>query len=328
MMKVLIIGGTRFVGRHLVAKLLKSGHEVTLFNRGRYPVTDWPDEAKVVTGDRNLPEDLGKLRGQQFDALVDMVLYDGKQACQAIDVLNGEIGQYLMVSTGSVYKMYSGQVPFREDDEVEDNPDNAYGYNKAQAEQVLLKAWQDASFPATILRLPAVYGPYDYQAREWYFIKRLIDGRRRFLLPDGGMGVFHREYAGNIADQLIFLMQEPESIGEIYNSGHQHFQTCRAMVEMAARQMGTEIELHTLPQANMPWPIVLAPSLVYYQTTDKLAALGYREQVDLVAGWAETFSFFRKHPVTEWLFQQRSTVNLFNYREEDRAIDEAAVRIC
>ncbi len=326
-MKVLIIGGTRFVGRHLVAKLLKAGHQVTLFNRGQYPVPEWFAGVQVIKGDRNNPADLEQLRGQRYDAVIDMVLYDGKQAAQLIEALHGQVGQYLMISTGSVYKMTTAPAPFRETDQVEDNPENAYGYNKAQAEQVLLKAWHDSKFPATILRLPSVYGPYDYQAREWYFIKRLLDGRRRFLLPDGGMGVFHREYAGNIADQLIFLMQKPESIGEIYNSGHHHFQTCRALVEMAAKQLGVEVELCSLPQGSMPWSIVLSPPLCYYQTTDKLEALGYREQVDLAGGWLETVNFYRQNPITDWMFQQRSTVDLFDYKQEDKVIDEAAVRI-
>lgn len=326
-MKVLIIGGTRFVGRHLVAKLLKAGHQVTLFNRGQHPVPTWFAGVQVIKGDRNNADDLAQLRGQRFDVVIDMVLYDGKQAAQAVEVLGGEISQYLMISTGSVYKMHAGPVPFRETDAVENDPKNEYGYNKAQAEQVLLQAWQESKFPASILRLPSVYGPYDYQAREWYFIKRLLDGRRRFLLPDGGMGVFHREYAGNIADQLILLMQKPESIGEIYNSGHQHFQTCRALLEMAAKQLEVDIELYTLPQGAMPWSIVLSPPLTYCQTTDKLAALGYREQYNLETGWAETVNFFREYPVKDWLFQQRSAVDLFNYQEEDRVIDEAAVRI-
>lgn len=322
-MRVLIIGGTRFIGRHLVGQLKQLGHEVTVFHRGQTPLPTWFEDVKVVHGDRKNPDDLLRLAGgEEYDVVVDTVIYTPQEAEQAVNAFRERTGHYIMISTGNVYKLDRSPAPHRETDELEDNPEFAYGYNKRRAEDVLFDAYRECRFPAVTLRMPSIYGPYDYQAREWYFIKRLLDGRTRFLLPDGGMGVFHREYAGNIAAQLILLMSTPASLGEAYNAGHRHFQTCFQMIQMAGQLHGSEIEIYTVPRNKMPWPIALCPGLVYYQPTDKLESLGYQEHVDLRSGWKQTFDFYQANPVSDWQFQRNSQVDLFDYANEDKIMLE------
>lgn len=326
-MKVLVIGGTRFIGRHLIPRLLEEGHEIHLFNRGQHPLPFSPGDVRVIHGDRKLPGQLAtQLAGQTFDAVIDMVGYNAAEMKDAVAALAGKTGHYLLVSTRSVYQRPC-RAPVRESDAVEQNPENAYGYHKAQAEKVLNLAHQEHGFPGTILRLPAVYGPYDYQAREWYFIRRLFDGRRQMLLPDGGLGVNHREYAGNIADQLAFLIGHRASIGETYNSGHRHYQTYRELVQMAAEIMGAELEPYSLPSQEMPWSIQLAEPGVNTHSTAKLESLGYRERFDVRAALAETIEYFRAHPLTEERPEHRNKALHFNYDLEDQLIKERAVRI-
>lgn len=326
-MKVLIIGGTRFIGRHLVARLQEQGHQITIFNRGQTAVPVWFDGVTLLQGDRKRTEDLQRAAIGEYDVVVDTVIYTPEEASQAVNLFRGRVGHYIMISTGNVYKLDRLPAPHREGDELEDDPQFSYGFNKRQAEDVLFDAYQEHGFPAVALRMPSIYGPWDYQAREWYFIKRLLDGRTRFLLPDAGLGVFHREYAGNIADQLLCLMSTPASRGEAYNAGHRHFQTCTQLLQMAAQLSGQEVEIYTIPRGNMPWSIALCPSLVYYQSTEKLVRLGYRERVDLQAGWEQTYRYYRENPVTDWQFQRNSHVDLFDYAKEDLIIDEQATLV-
>lgn len=326
-MRMLIVGGTRFIGRHLLEKALQRGDQVSVFHRGSTPLPEQFAGVKEIIGDRKQIDQLRQAVAHDYDAIIDTVIYSPDEAAQAVDLFSGRTGHYVMISTGNVYKLDRLPGPYRESDPLEDDPQFSYGYNKRCAEDVLFTAYRERQFPAVSLRMPSIYGPWDYQAREWYFIKRLLDGRTRFLLPDAGLGVFHREYAGNIADQLLCLIATPQSRGEAYNAGHLHFQTCAGLVRMAAKCLGREVELFTLPRAEMPWSIALSPGLIYYQTTEKLATIGYAEQVDLIAGWERTFEFYQANPIVDWLFQQRSEVDLFDYVREDELIRSKGVLI-
>ncbi len=324
-MKVLIIGGTRFIGRHLVPRLLSAGHQVYLFNRGTRSLSDELEGVNVLVGDRHQPGQLAeKLSGMEFDAAIDMMAYNAADIRTSVEALRGKVGHFLFISTRSVYKEKLVLAPIRETDLLEDDPSMAYGYNKVKAEEALMEAYQSIGFPATVLRLPAVYGPYDYQAREWYFIKRFLDGRQQMLLPDFGWGVNQREYAGNVAEQLAFLLTEPASIGQIYNSGHRHFQNFRDLIHLAEELFGRKMSLFGLPKEDILWKVPLAESGLYVLSTGKLEALGYRERYDLRAALQETINYFVANPITEdWVFETRQSKQLFDYRTEDELIERA-----
>ncbi len=324
-MKVLVIGGTRFIGRHLVPRLLEAGHEVYLFNRGQRSRPGELRAVQVLVGDRHQPGQLAAtLRNHEFDAAIDMVAYNAADIKTSVEALQGRTGRFLFISTRSVYKEKTVPAPIRETDQLEDDPQMAYGYNKARAEEELMAAYQSSGFPATVLRLPAVYGPHDYQVREWYLIKRFLDGRQQMLLPDFGWGVNQREYAGNVADQLAFLLTQPASIGQIYNSGHRHFQNFRDLVHLAEELFGRKMSLYGLPKEGIPWKVPLSEPGLYVLSTGKLESLGYLERYDLRAALQKTIDYFVDHPITgPWTFESRQNKQLFDYRQEDELIGKA-----
>lgn len=326
-MKVLIIGGTRFVGLHLVKRLLSDGHELHLFNRGQQ-YNPFSDEVHSITGDRKKKGALKScMEGENFDTAIDMIAYTAAEMKDAINALEDKIDHYLFVSTRSVYEQRLAKYPIREDDATVDDPSNVYGYNKRQAEIALQRAHEYSGFPGTILRLPAVYGPYDYQAREWYFIRRLLDGRKQMLLPDFGMSVYQREYAGNIAEQLTFLMKRTESTGKVYNSGHRHFHSFKDLINLAANIHNTKISLYGIPSNEMPWSVPLTEPKLFVSSTARLEQMGYKEPFNLEAGLKETMEYFRVNPIENWSFSERSKVNLFDYKLEDKIIADKAVEL-
>ncbi len=324
-MKVLVIGGTRFIGRHLVPRLLEEGHEVYLFNRGQYAKPEELSGVQVIVGDRKEPGQLvERLQGREFDAAIDMVAYNAEDIRTSVQALQGQVGHFLFISTRSVYKEQAVPAPIRETDRLEDDPRMVYGYHKAMAEAALLEACRANGFPATVLRLPAVYGPYDYQAREWYFIKRFLDGRQQMLLPDFGWGVNQREYAGNVADQLAFLLGKPACIGQVYNSGHRHFQNFRDLIHLAEELFGRRVELFGLPKEEIPWKVPLSEPGLYVLSTGKLEALGYCERHDLRTALLATIQYFVQHPVSgPWVFESRQNRSLFDYQVENQLIARA-----
>src|SRR5215212_2040305 len=100
-MKLLILGGTRFLGRHLVAAAQTRGHEVTLFNRGHYSTEDL-GAVEIIKGDRHT--ELHKLHGRRWDAVVDTSGHLPRAVRTAVEVLADEVDRYVFISTQNAYK--------------------------------------------------------------------------------------------------------------------------------------------------------------------------------------------------------------------------------
>lgn len=324
-MKILLIGGTRFIGRHVISQLLQEGHQITLFNRGKTP-NPFEGAVKVIKGDRKISGELALLtKGQSFEAVIDMIAYNGTDTEECIKAFAGRINHFIMISTRSVYRQPI-KSPIHEGDLLVNDPELSYGFHKVQAENNLLQAYAANSFPATILRLPAVYGEYDYQAREWYFIKRILDKRKQILLPDYGWGINQREYTGNIAAQIsILLANRNKTLGQAYNSGHSHFNRYQDLVQIAAEIMNHELKYYGVGRELMPWKIPLASEGVRTCSTGKLESLGYIEPFGVAAGLDRIIKYFTDNPLSEYLFATRQQQDMFNYSLEDRLIAERGI---
>lgn len=329
-LKILVIGGSKFIGRHVVRELLAAGNEVTLFNRGNHPQEDEDLSVRHLCGDRFLPGSIqSAIATEHFDAVVDMVAYDAPETSLAIQQLQGRCDRYLMISTASVYAEPTAS-PIHETDTLitSDDPRLAYGRKKVLAEQAVFRAHRKTGFPVTVLRLPAVFGEYDHQAREWYFIKRLLDHRNQMILPEGGCGVYHREYAGNIGVQVDFLLRTPASNGHIYNSGHLRTPNYRQLVSIAANLSGQPMTFYSLPAPLFPHIPNLASPVIFTQSTAKLEAVGYQEKYDITQALKRTMDWFTENPITEFLPTQRNQAHHFDYVWEDRLIaDGTAVKL-
>src|SRR5687768_13173014 len=99
-MKLLILGGTRFAGRHLATAALSRNHEVTLFNRGKHPSTALTN-VETIYGDRN--SDLAKLQGRRWDAVVDTCGYLPRTVRASAEILSHSVDRYVFISSLSVY---------------------------------------------------------------------------------------------------------------------------------------------------------------------------------------------------------------------------------
>lgn len=185
-MKLLILGGTRFVGRHLVAAALDRGHEVTLFNRGTYSPS--LPAVETIRGDRN--KDVDKLQGRRWDAVVDTCGYLPRAVKAAAEVLTDSVERYVFISSQSAYADVSvpgvdetfslagltdAQLDRAYEIDTSGQPSYGalYGGLKALCEQAAEQAMPNR---VLTVRPGLIVGPYDYTDRFTYWVVRVARG--------------------------------------------------------------------------------------------------------------------------------------------------------
>lgn len=175
-MRILVLGGTRFLGRAIVDAVIDQSHEPTLFNRGQTQPELYPDVEKLC-GDRRT--DLSALEGRDWDVVIDVAAYFPDEAERSVNALAGTVGRYAFVSTVSVYEDQS--VPPVEGaavsalapgDETDESP-TTYGARKAACERIVHGTFGDA---ALIVRPGLIVGPYDPTGRFTYWPHRVALG--------------------------------------------------------------------------------------------------------------------------------------------------------
>jgi 2'-hydroxyisoflavone reductase len=173
-MRILILGGTQFLGRNVVDAALARGHELTLFNRGQTRPELFPDVEKL-RGDRD--GELGALAGRDFDAVVDTSGYVPRIVRETLDAL-GEVGHYTFVSSVSVYASLATtpteESPVAQLKEPTEEWREAYGELKALCEETVRERFPEAFVP----RPGLIVGPWDPTGRFTYWPQRLAEGGR------------------------------------------------------------------------------------------------------------------------------------------------------
>ncbi len=183
-MKILVIGGTLFLGRHIVETAVRNGHEVTLFNRSRSNKDLFPDLEKII-GDRD--KDLEQLKGRKWDAVIDTCGYIPRIVEKSAEELKDSIGKYVFISTISVYKDFSkpgiteSSELARLGNEADETLNNeTYGPLKTHCEERVKKHFPDNQL---IIRPGLIVGPDDYSDRFTYWPVRIQKGWR-IVIPE------------------------------------------------------------------------------------------------------------------------------------------------
>jgi 2'-hydroxyisoflavone reductase len=180
-MNLLVIGGTRFVGRHLVEAALQRGHNVTLFNRGKN-ASVFPN-VEQIHGDRD--KNVSALEGKSFDAVIDTCGYIPRHLQMTADVLR-DVPLYVFISTISVY---ADPIPIHADENAtlarleqatEEVTNESYGPLKVLCENVVNDAFPNR---ALIVRPGFIVGPYDPTDRFSYYSYRVSKGGEMLAPP-------------------------------------------------------------------------------------------------------------------------------------------------
>jgi 2'-hydroxyisoflavone reductase len=236
-LRLLVLGGTRFVGRALVEAALERGHELTLFNRGQTNAELFPGVARI-RGDRG--GDLAALTTGSWDAVVDVAAYFPQIAQISADALRGHVSRYLFVSTISVYADYS--TPPHEDsaltplEDPDDSTDETYGARKAECEAIVGRAFGEG---ATIVRPGLIVGPHDPTDRFSYWPKRIARGGR-VLAPGDPADPLQFIDVRDLAGFVVGLLEDDRA-GTFNATGAQF--AFEAFLHECIRVSGTDAEL-------------------------------------------------------------------------------------
>jgi 2'-hydroxyisoflavone reductase len=188
-MKILILGGTQFIGRHIAECLLESGHTVSVFNRGQSS-DDLPSQVERLRGDRDQGrEGLNALVGRTWDACIDVSGYTPRQVRTSAEELRDSVTRYVYVSAVSAYgdrverpvRETQPLLPPAGDDVTEVNGET-YGPLKSACEGIVRQVFGER---ATVLRPQVVVGPHDSSGRYEYWIGRAWQGGEMLAPGDG-----------------------------------------------------------------------------------------------------------------------------------------------
>lgn len=244
----LVIGGTRFIGRHTVEELLEHDYHVTLFNRGSHE-NPFVDDADVhhVRGDRTKDDELlSAKREVDPDIVLDFVAYHPEDVRSAVEVF-ATVDAYVYVSSGAAYGR--DDIPKRErvtpleectPDQAVDDTYETYGNRKAEGDREVFAA-AERGVNAMSVRPTVVYGPYDYTERLDYWVSR-VEQYDRIALPGDGTNVWQRVYVEDVAS-LLRLVAENGDPGTAYNAGDQNAITLERTVREIADALDTDVEV-------------------------------------------------------------------------------------
>ena len=209
---ILILGGSRFIGYLLLSKLIKDGHNITVFNRQlSVPPAPFPKVATFVRGNRNNSQDLEHLFDQRYDAIIDISGFTPDHVEPIIKKYSSRIGHYIFISTTSVFKTPPP------DPMTEESPriflKNTYGGEKALTENLLLD--YKKVLPVTIFRPQGVIGPYDPRIVGLVFYR--IINRLPILIGKNTNVQLNHLFVFDLIRAVSLSIGNSKTFGKIYN---------------------------------------------------------------------------------------------------------------
>jgi len=319
-MRVLVVGGTNFIGPHVVNALDRLGAEITVYHRGLHEPRLPPSVRHIHSGRASLPffHFPSELTEPAPDVVLLMFPVGGDDARAAMARFAGAAGRIVAISSGDVYRAYGRllgsepgppeAVPLDEDAPLRETfypyrataagpSDWTFHYEKILVERAVLGS---RALPGTVLRLPAVYGPGDSYHRLRPYIKRMEDRRPAIVLDDAQAGWrWSHGYVENVAHAIALATTDNRALGRIYNIGEEDTPTMAERV----RQIG-ELEDWTGRVVQLPVERLPAHLRSPYEPRQDLVVdtrrlrneLQFIEPVSLEEGLRRTIAWEREHP--------------------------------
>lgn len=326
-MRALVVGGTGPTGPFIVNGLRKRGYAVSIFHRGTHEIPEIPEDVEHIHGDPHFPETIEDAIGTRT---FDLVVATYGRIRHLAEAMVGKTGRFVAVGGFASYRGFvlhddlqpSGlPIPVREEDPVvASEEEQRFSWLMATTEEAVL----DLHPTAAMFRYPYVYGPHQIVPREWCIIRRILDGRRQIILPDGGLALFHHGYAENLAHSVLLAVDQPDaSAGELYNCGDDRQLSLAQVVEVIAGAMGREIETVSMPR-DIAFPAIPMALGGFKHTlmdqTKIREQLGYADVVPSDEALARTTRWYVDHPPEPGGEAESRLGDAFDYAVEDELI--------
>ena len=286
-MRILIMGGTRFIGVYLTKALVEQGHEVVLFNRGKKPA---PIEGiQQIHGDRQDIEQLTeKLKEEQFDVIYDNNGRELSDTKPLVELFKDQLKHFIYVSSAGVY-LKSDQMPHIEGDAVDPNSRHK---GKFETEAYLAEsgiAW-------TAIRPVYIYGPQNYNPLESWFFDRIVRDR---VIPIPGNGLHFTQFGHvqDLASAMVAVLGNPQALGQIYNISGDRYVTFDGLAKAAAIAAGKSADdlkiVHYNPKdfdfgKKKAFP--LRPQHFFADIHKAQTELNWQPEYDLISGLKDSFN--------------------------------------
>jgi nucleoside-diphosphate-sugar epimerase len=271
-LRILVIGGTGFIGTHVVRKLVALGNQVFLFHRGTTTQSPLQENVEVIRGTR---EELPGLR-VEADIVIDLILSSGRQAAALMDNFRGRLQRIVAASSIDVYRscgiLHGSEtgplepVPLTEDSALRtrlqtyppeqiEKLKGVFGwldneYDKIPVERAVLS---DPGLPGTVLRLPMIYGPGDRLSRLRPLLQRMDDSRPAILIEEPWANWRSpRGYVENVAAAIVLAAVSARAAGRVYNVAEKPSFSELEWARQVAAAAHWRGEFVTLPTHRMP----------------------------------------------------------------------------
>lgn len=331
-----MIGGTGFISGFVSQQLLADGHKLTVFHRGETH-SALSQNASEILGDRNqLTSYRERFRQLSPDIVIDMIALTEDDGRQLIETFRGVAQRLVVVSSADVYQRYEllrgiGEAepdprklsedaplrtklfPYRSD--TMDSSHRFYSYEKILVESAVSG---DPDLPATVLRLPAVYGPGDKQWRLFHYLKRMDDGRPAIIVESGLFNWrWTRGYVENVAAAICAVAGDQNTAGRIYNVGEIRGLTEFEWISSIAAEVGWKGHIVAVEPADLPKQKRSKLSWQHQLETDTSLirnVSGFSEPIAFGEGLRRTIKWQRLNPPPEIKPED------FDYAMEDRVL--------
>lgn len=283
-MRILMMGGTRFIGVYLTKILVEQGHSVVLFNRGNKPAP--VEGVEQIHGDRTDESQLKeKLASEQFDAIFDNNGRELSDTQPLADLFKGKVKQFVYMSSAGVY-LKSDQMPHREEDAVD--PKSRHK-GKNDTETYL----SQQGLPFTSIRPTYIYGPQNYNPLEGWFFDRIVRDRP-IPIPGNGFHITQLGHCYDLANAMAAVLGNETAIGQIYNISGDRYVTFDGLARACAEAAGkSDVKLiHYDPKQFDFGKRKAFPMRVQHFFADVHKAmqdLNWQPKFDLVSGLKDSF---------------------------------------
>ncbi|HEY9601263.1 MAG TPA: NAD-dependent epimerase/dehydratase family protein [Allocoleopsis sp.] len=285
-MRILIMGGTRFIGVYLTKILVEQGHEVVLFNRGKKPA---PVEGlQQIHGDRTDASQLKeKLSQEQFDAIFDNNGRELSDTQPLAEIFKDRVKHFVYMSSAGVY-LKTDQLPHREGDPVD--PKSRHK-GKHETEAFLAQL----GLPWTSIRPTYIYGPQNYNDLEAWFFDRIVRDRP-IPIPGNGLHITQFGHCQDLATAMSKVLGNDTAVGQIYNVSGDRFVTFDGLARACAEAVGKSPDavklVHYDPKKFDFGKRKAFPMRVQHFFADvhkAMSELNWQPEYDLLSGLKDSF---------------------------------------
>ena len=246
-MKVLFIGGTGIISSACSPLAIERGFDLYLLNRGQTTTRPIPAGAHVLHGDIHDPESAKAALGKQdFDVVVDWIAFTPDQVEADLNLFRGRTGQYIFISSASVYQTPPSHQPVTESTLL-DNPYWLYSRNKIACEELLVQAYRREKFPMTIVRPSHTYDKTVIPMDGGYTVIDRMRKGKKVIVPGDGTSLWVMTHHTDFAKGFVGLLGNSQTIGEEFHITSDELLTWNQIFELMARAAGAQADIVHVP---------------------------------------------------------------------------------